>query len=152
MKTTFKLTGFKELEKALAEELPKATAKNVLRRSGIAVMERRIEARARELAPRERGELQDGITTKAVRAKRQRGGRYERSSGVEIATGPTGNPKGGNAAWQEDGTVNMPANPYMRPAADAEGENVIGDVREELAARIDKAKARIAKRAARKRK
>lgn len=148
-KTTFKMTGFKELERALAEELPKATAKAVLRRTGVSVMQRRIEQPARARAPRERGDLADGIVTKPVRAKRQRGGRYERASGVEIQTGPTGNPKGGNPAWQEDGTVNMPANPYMRPTIDAEAENVIADIRNVLAEQIEKAKARIARKAAR---
>lgn len=145
------MEGFAELERALAEDLPKATARNVLRRAGVATMQERIEGPARARAPRKRGDLADGIVTKPVRAKRQRGGRYERSSGVEIETGPTGNPEGGNASWQENGTVNMAANPYMRPTVDAEGERVIDDVRKVLAEQINKAKARIAKRLARKR-
>lgn len=143
-----KVSGFKELEKALAEELPKATAKNVLRRTAINSMQR-IEDKAKGLAPVERGKLRDGITTKTAKAARVSRTRFARSSGVEVLTGPTGRPEGGNPSWQEYGTVKMPAHPYMRPAADAEGLNVIEQVRDELAAQIEKAKARIARKAAR---
>ena len=146
-KTMIKTHGFKELERALAEELPKATAKNVLRRSATEVMQNRIESRARELAPKERGKLADGIVTKPVRAKRVSRTQYASQSGVAVATGPTGRPEGGNASWQEHGTANMPANPYMRSAVDAEGEAVIDDIREVLTAQIEKAKARIARKA-----
>lgn len=147
-KVTIQTHGFKELERALAEELPKATAKNVLRRSATNAM-KLIEDRARGLAPVERGRLRDGIVTKPTKAKRVSRTRFASSSGVEVATGPTGRPEGGNASWQEFGTVKMAAHPYMRPAADAEGHNVIDIVRTELALQIDKAKARIARKAAR---
>lgn len=149
MKITFKTQGFPELEKALAEELPKATAKNVLRRAGIAAMGR-IESKARQRVPVDDGTLRDSIATKPVRARRISRTQFARSTGVEIATGPTGRPAGGVGAWQEDGTVNMAANPYMRPAADEEAGAVIGDVRDELATQVGKAKTRIARRAAKK--
>lgn len=150
MTTTFKLTGFKELERALVEELPKATAKSVLRRTGINAM-KRIENRAKELAPRDDGALIASITTKPVKAKRTSRTRYESQSGITIATGPTSrraDDPGGNPAWQEFGTVNMPANPYMRPAADSEIPAVLNDVRDELALQIEKARKRIARKAA----
>lgn len=145
---TFKTQGFAELEKALAEELPKATAKAVLRRAGIAAMGR-IEERARQLVPVDEGRLRDGIVSKPVRAQRISATRFARASGVEIATGPTGRHGGGVGAFQEFGTVNMPANPFMRPAVDQEAEAVINDVRDELALQIGKAKTRIARKAAR---
>lgn len=148
MAVTVKLTGFKELEQALIEDLPKTTAKNVLKRSAITAMAK-LEARAKDLAPKDDGTLADSITTKPVKAKRASRTRYAASSGVTVATGPTGRPEGGNAAWQEFGTVHMAANPFMRPAADAEIEGVLEVVREELAAQIDKAKTRIARKAAR---
>jgi HK97 gp10 family phage protein len=144
------LRNFHELEKALAEELPKATAKNVLRRSMIDAMGK-VEARAKQLAPVDKengGALRDSITTKAARAKRSSRNRYETASGITVLTGPTGRQEGGNAAWQEDGTVNMPANPYMRPAADSEGPNVMDDVIAALTENIEKATARIARKAA----
>lgn len=146
----YKLIGFEELERALVEELPKATAKNVLRRAGINAM-KRIENRAKQLAPRDDGALAASITTKPVKAKRASRTKYEAQSGVTIATGPTSrrpDSPGGNAAWQEHGTVKMPANPYMRPSADSEGPAVINDIREELAIQIGKAKTRIARKAA----
>lgn len=149
MKLNVDLKGFRELERALAEDMPKATAKNQLRGAAIDSM-RRLEARAKQLAPVDDGQLRDSIRTKNVKAKRQRGSlRFARSSGVEVATGPTGRQEGGNAAWQEFGTVNQPPKGYMRGAADSEGQNVVDDVREILTARINKAKARIAKKAAR---
>lgn len=143
-----KLTGFRELERALAEELPKATARNVLRRTAIGAMDR-LKSRAQQLAPVGDGTLRDSITTKQAKAKRSKGSvKFDRSSGVEVLTGPTGREEGGYAAFQEFGTVNMPANPYMRPAADAEGQAVVEQVRDELAAQIEKAKERIARKAA----
>lgn len=148
MKVTIKTVGFRELEKALANDLPRATAKNTLRRSAVNVMKSRIESRARQLAPKERGQLADGIATKPTKAQRTSRTRYASQSGVSVSTGPTGRPEGGNAAWQEEGTVNMPANPYMRPAADSQGEAVINDIRDELATQIGKAKARIARKLA----
>lgn len=145
-----KLSGFRELEQALAEELPKATAKNVLRRSAIAAMQR-IEGRAEQLAPRRKGKLVASVTTKPAKAKRVSRTRFARSSGVEVWTGPIGKNEAGsgNPAWQEFGTVKMPPHPYMRPAADAEGGNVIAEIRQALTEQIAKAKARIAKKAAR---
>lgn len=150
MKT--KLKGFRELEKALAEEMPKATAKNTLRRTAVSVMKRRIEARAKQLAPVadvDGGQLRDSITTKTPKAKRVSQTRFAKSSGVEIWTGPTGREEGGNAAWQEFGTAHAPAQPYMRPAADTELAGVLDDLKDELTTQIGKAKDRIARKAAR---
>ena len=141
------MSGFRELERALSEDLPKATAKNVLKRSATAAM-KRIEDRAKQLAPRNTGETADSITTKNVAAKRVSRTRYARSTGVTVATGPTGHPAGGKAAFSEFGTVKSPAQPYMRPAADAEGQAVIKDVKEALTDQVDKAKKRIARKMA----
>lgn len=149
MASKIKLEGFAELENALKDELPKATAKNVLRRSGKTAMGR-IEDRAKQLVPVDDGQLHDSITTKPARAKRQRGSvKYAASSGITLLTGPTGRPEGGNAAWQEYGTVKMAAQPFMRPAIDEEAPNVIEDIRAELTTQIDKARKRIARKLAR---
>ncbi len=142
-----KLEGFRELERALAEDLPRATAKNTLRRAAVLAMAR-IEDRARDLAPKDEGNLAGDIKTKNVRATRLAGGRYARSTGVNVATGPVGREEGGNASFQENGTVNQPAQPYMRPAADAEGPQVIQDIRQVLTEQIRKAKERIARKLA----
>lgn len=145
-----KLSGWPELERALAEDLPRATGKNVLRKSMISAMGR-IENSAKAQAPVDDGELRDSITTKAVKAKRQRGSvRFARQTGLEVMTGPSvaGKVKRANASWQEYGTVNMQPNAYMRPAADTQGQNVVDDVIAELTIQIEKAKARIARKAA----
>ena len=135
------------MERSLAEDMPKATAKNTLRRAAINAM-KKIENHAKGLAPRDDGDLIESIKTKNVRAKRISATRFARSEGVTVATGPSGkNQAGGNAAWQEFGTVKNSAQPYMRPAADAQGQRVIDDIREELATQINKALARIAKKA-----
>ncbi len=147
MKVTVQTTGFKELERALVEDLPKTTAKAVLRRTALVAM-KPVETRAKELAPKDDGELAAGITTKPVKAQRVSRTKYASQNGVAVATGPTGRPEGGNAGWQEHGTVNMPANPFMRPSWDSEHEAVLDNVRTELAAQIDKAKARIARKLA----
>lgn len=145
---TFKTRGFAELERALVEDLPKATAKNVLRRTALTSMEP-LEERAQQLAPRDKGGLVQRITTKVVKARRTSRTRFETASGVTVATGPTGNQEGGGkAGWQEFGTVNMPANPYMRPAADSEIDTVLQNVRDEMTLQVGKAKARIARKLA----
>lgn len=149
MKTTIKLEGFKELERALAEDLPKATARNVLKRTAMNA-NKRIEDKAKELSPVDDGALRDRITTKPVKAQRISRTRFARSTGVAVATGPTGREEGGYGAFQEFGTVNMPANPFMLPAAHSEGQKVIAEVRDELKTQVEKAKARIARKLAKK--
>lgn len=151
------LKGFRELERALAEELPKATARNVLARTATNSIER-IRVRMGQLAPRDANDrdgdgnhLADTMKTQPVTAKRARGSvKFDRSSGVAVMTGPApvGKRARANAGWQEDGTVKMTPQSYARPAADAEGQNVINEVRDELALQANKAKARIARKAA----
>lgn len=141
------LSGFAELHRALAEELPKATAKAVLRRTAIKSMER-VRIGMADRAPKDEGDLAGSMATQVVKAQRISRTRYAASSGVSVITGPTGREEGGNAAWQENGTIDQPAQPYARPTADAEGMNVIADVKVELAAQINAAKGRIARKAA----
>jgi hypothetical protein len=152
------LKGFRELEKALAEELPKATARNVLRKSMIQSM-KRIETGMAQRAPHDPQDrdgdgnhLNETMKTQAVKAKRQRGSaKFARSTGIEVMTGPApvGKRARANAGWQEDGTVKMPPHAYARPTADAEGRRVVDEVIDVLRENIDKAKARVARKAAR---
>lgn len=148
---TFRMEGFKELERALAEDLPRATARNVLRRTANKSMER-VRTKMGQLAPKDDGDLAGSMKTQNVTAKRARGSvRFERSTGVQVMTGPA--PEGklnrSNAGWQEEGTVDMAPNAYARPAADSEGEAVVREVRDTLADEVNKAKARIARKLAR---
>lgn len=156
-KSVWSTKGFKELEHALVEELPKATAKNVLWRTAEGAM-KRLEEREKALAPVDPQDrdgdgkhLNETIKTERVKATRSRGSvKFDSRNGVEVRTGPApvGKRARANAGWQERGTVKMAANSYIRPAIDAEATNIIDDVKAELTAQIDKAKGRIAKRAA----
>jgi hypothetical protein len=150
------VSGFKELEKALAEELPKATARNVLNRTATDAMEP-MRVRMGQLAPYDPldrdddgNHLNETMRTQVAKARQARALGVDRQSGVVVLTGPAsvGKRARANAGWQEDGTVKMPANPYVRPAADAEGVKAIQSVRDILAGHIEKAKARIARKAA----
>lgn len=148
-----KLEGFRELDRALSE-LPKATAKNVLRRVGRAALEPMANMAAAK-APEESGALAFSIAVSEKRTPRARTStakfvapgvfRSDRKSSVEIAMGPAG---GMGALWyatfQEFGTVNMAAQPYMRPAWDAGAQRVLDSVKGDLKAEIDKAATRLA--------
>lgn len=146
------LKGFRGVEAALVEleQLSgrTATGKNAVRRGMMKAM-KRIEDRAKALAPVDDGALRESITTKNAKAQRQRGSvKFERQTGVEILTGPTGRQEGGYGAFQEFGTVNMAANPFMRPAADTEGQNVVNEVVDIIADEMAKSAARARKKAA----
>lgn len=124
------------------------TGKNAVKRGMLKAM-KRIEDHAKALAPKDKGKLALSITTKPVKAKRISRTRYAKSDGIAVQTGPKGKRvEGGNAAWQEFGTVDMPANPYMRPAADAEAQAVVDELAEILTVEVDKAVARARKKAA----
>lgn len=152
MRLSSRIEGFAGLEEALVEleQLTGRTntGKNAVRR-GMRKAMKRIEDRAKSLVPVDDGALRDSITTKNAKARRVKGSaKFERQTGVEIVTGPTGRQEGGYGAFQEFGTVNMPANPFMRPAADSEGERVIGEVADVLREEVMKAAARARKKAA----
>lgn len=153
MKFSTKTTGFEGLEDALIEleqfSGRTTTGKNAVQR-GIKKAMKRVENKAKSLVPVDDGDLRDSITTKKERAKRQRGSaKFARQTGISMLTGPTGKKEGGNPAWQEFGTVKMTPQPYMRPAADLEGERVIADVAKELQDAVMKSVARARKKAAR---
>lgn len=146
MKVVFETTGFRELERALAEELPRATAKATLRRAAKKALEL-VAEKARALAPVDDGDLANSIKVKSVRARRRRGQvRFDRSSGVELAAGPTFL---GYPYFQEFGTIKQRPQPFMRPAVDSEGRAAIDLVGQQLATEINRSKARIARKAAR---
>lgn len=150
MRIDFKTEGFAELERALAEDLPKAVAKGALRRAAIAAMEP-LREQMGALAPKETGQLARSMRTQPVKAQRAKGSvRFERQSGVQVQTGPA--PASlidrANAGFQEFGTVEMTANPYARPAAIEKAKAVIASVKIELTAQIAAAKQRIAKKLA----
>ncbi|KFG90735.1 phage protein, HK97 gp10 family [Sphingobium herbicidovorans NBRC 16415] len=115
MSETFKLTGMKELEQALAQigEVGKR------RRVGLKALRaggEPIARAARAIVPVDRGHLRESIDVSTSLAPSQRGDRGAVAS-LEIHVGPGQHPQ---AITQEFGTYKEPAQPFMRPAWEAE--------------------------------
>lgn len=157
--TTFKVEGLRDLDEALAE-LPKATAKNVLKRTLIKALGP-MEAQAEALAPKLTGELKAGFEIGTKLSKRQMaqhrrdvgltpvmtidGFRSNPSSAVYVFMGPHGSAK---SIVQEFGSVNQGPQPYMRPAWDSNKISALESIKDDLAEEIEKARARLARKAA----
>ena len=153
MKTSLEMKGFGGLKDGLRELEDFTgrtnTGKNAVKRGMLKAM-KRIEDHAKVLAPKDSEKLASTISTKPVKAKRISRTRFAKQDGIAVQTGPSGKRiEGGNAAWQEFGTVNMPANPYMRPAADAEGQAVVDDLATILQEEVGKSVERARRKAAR---
>lgn len=153
VRTTTKLTGFKELEKSLGE-LSRAAGTGVLRRAGTKAMEPMAKL-ASSLAP-------DDATTPPVdlhtsigvsaRARTGRGGLQDLEKGnrVNIHVGPAFDlERYARALVMEFGSYKDQPQPYMRPAFDQDGAAVIERLKPLIRAEIDKTVARAARRAAR---
>ena len=156
------LKGFDGIEEALVElervSGKTTTGRNVLTRAGTRALAG-LRDRMAELAPYDPNDrdgdgnhLRDTMRTQPAKARLARKLGTDRRSGVILLTGPApvGKRARSNAGWQERGTVKMPANAYVRPAADAEGNSVIEELAGLLAEEIEKAKTRMARKAARK--
>lgn len=168
-KTIVKTSGFRELDKALSE-LPKATARTTLRKAGIEAL-KPMQAAAKAKVPVDTGKLQQSIIIKpgfdpkfneqAAALFRATGSArgVKREKGVmKIGLGPSGRmrrtrkgkPTGIRvyAQVQEFGSVDQPAQPYMRPAWIEQQMAVLDHLKDSLAAAIDKSVKRIAKKKA----
>lgn len=126
-------------------ELPNTTAKNVMKR----VMIKRAEPiadRARQLVPVDQGHLRNSIHVATKLTRRQRGRhRKVHRDDVEVFVGPGADPA---AHLQEFGTSHHDAQPFMRPAWDATKDEFLAGVGADMWAEIEKAAARLAKKAA----
>jgi HK97 gp10 family phage protein len=144
MARTVKITGLRELEAALAD-LPKATGKNVLRR----VLRNRakpIETEAEANAPVLTGGLQSRIYTGTRLTRRQaQAVKKEGKSDVEIHVG-TSDPAG---LATEFGNYHQAAEPWLRPAWDANVSGVLDGIAADLGTEIEKAAQRLARKAGR---
>ncbi len=155
-----RVEGLRELDRAL-RELPKATGKNVLRR----VLRKRAEplrADAEARAPRDTGHLaaSAGIGTKLSRRQAQlqkeadgggprmtsEGWRSAKKHGVTMYVGFPSTPK---SIVQEFGNSDQPAQPFMRPAWDANKNGILDGLAQDLGDEIKRAADRLAKKAAR---
>jgi HK97 gp10 family phage protein len=163
--TVVSTSGFRDLERALAE-LPKATARNVLRRTLTKAGEP-IAEKARQLVPVDSAQLKNSI---AVSAKvKNKVGNAEYSAAMRAGLGKAAAAQamrdarrgaGGSFAEMyvgpaaragfyghlvEFGTSKMPAQPFMRPAWDAMQNTALVIMRAELGNEIIAAARRIAK-------
>lgn len=145
MKTTFKIEGLSDLDKALGT-LPKAVAKSTLRR----VLKDAAEPMARvarQKAPVNEHHLYDSIdvSTKLNRPQSRLHKKEDSKSFQEMFVG-TNNPAG---VQQEFGNVFHPAQPFMRPAWDAEKQPTLERITNSLWAEIEKSAKRVSKKAQR---
>ncbi|TZG23889.1 HK97-gp10 family putative phage morphogenesis protein [Sphingomonas montanisoli] len=142
---SLRTTGLRELDAALGK-LPKAVGKRVTRDALIEAGEVTAQA-ARALAPVDKGYLRESITVGSKLSRSQRKALETRSS-VEVYVGPGPHPQG---IMQEFGTFKEPAQPFMRPAWDATGEQVLGRTGVILSDAVMKAAARHARKEAKRR-
>ncbi len=152
MKTTVKVEGLKELEAALSE-LPKSTAKAVLRRT-LKKAGEPIAASARALAPDDPNtggnDLKSSIAVSTKLSPRQKGVhkkmfKDDRAS-VEmfVGAGPLS-----QATQQEFGNVNHGPQSFMRPAWDGKQNEALNIIKSEMWNEIEAAAKRLARKAAR---
>jgi len=147
MKTAFRVEGLRELDAALSELTKQTTRRGVARRA-LKEAGEPIRERMEQLAPDDRRtdapfDLKQSIALSS-RQKSGRATKYRKESPTEVTVfiGPTkeGYPQ---AIMQEFGTVHHAAQPYMRPAWDAEGGGrALERIKKTLRAAIDKAVAR----------
>jgi HK97 gp10 family phage protein len=143
---TFRIEGLSEMDAALGE-LKKATAKGVLRRVGKAALVPMADA-AEANAPVLTGHLRDTITvgTKLTSRQSRLAKKAEDKDFVTVYMGPNDQA----AVPQEVGTVDEPAQPFMRPAFEQEARPTIDRVANLMRPEIDKTVARARARALKK--
>lgn len=128
------------------ELLAKSTQKNVVRRT-LRKAGEPVADTAAALAPHATGNLAFSIVVATQLTRRHKAEQRNRASEVEVYIGPAGGTGAlFYASAQEFGTIVTHANPFMRPAWDAQKENVLTMIILGLGTEVDKA----AKRAARK--
>ncbi len=162
---TLKMRGFRELDAALGE-LPAHLRKPTLMRIAKAALEpMREQAQAnahqsnhpytigsfekgtlRSVLP---GRLKESIAISEKRTRRAKKTR-EPKRGIKIAMGvASGNGALFYGAFEEFGTIDTPAHPFMRPAWDAEAEATVNRIAESAMAEIKATANRSAKRLSR---
>jgi HK97 gp10 family phage protein len=152
VKQTFRIEGLAALDRALAE-LPKATAKGVLRRAGTKAMQIMADEAIR-LAPDDPNTQAPHDLKSSIKvSSKQKSGRQtqrapEGKGNVRIYMGPTkdGYPQ---AIPQEFGAVQHGPNPYMRPAFETKKIDVLESLATDLGDELMKTAARIRARTAR---
>jgi HK97 gp10 family phage protein len=138
----FKVSGFKELERNL-RKLPQEIAGKVLRESlrkaAQPVVEQAKTAAPRSTDPGSQGHLADSIALRSFKTE----GLDDLE--VNLWLGPS--PKHFYGMFHEFGTRKMPARPFLRPAWDAQGNEVLDAFGRLLGAAIEKAARKLHKAA-----
>jgi HK97 gp10 family phage protein len=121
MSQRIKLHGLKEVEQALGRvktATARSKARRILKEAG-----EPIARAARNLAPRDEYDLVESIDVSPVLNRSQRRQQPRGSfADVEMHVGPTGLPQ---SILQEFGTFKEPAQPFMRPAWEANKEGTL---------------------------
>ncbi len=138
---TFKIEGLADLDEALAE-LPRATARNVLKRV-LVEQGQPIKDAGEALAPKDTGGLKASYTVGTKLSRRQKG-LNRKESDVEVYIGPGPAPK---STQTEFGNAHQAAEPHLRPAFDGNVMKVLNGIKDSLAKEIEKARNRLAKKA-----
>lgn len=139
----FRIEGLQECERAL-RELPKATGKNVLKRTLLKAAEPIAEAWGR-LTPVFRGTLKKSVGAGTKLSRRQKA-QHQKQSDVEVFVGAGPLPQ---AHMSEFGTAHQAPKPAGRPAWDNNKMKALESINSDLWAEIEKARARLAKKAER---
>lgn len=154
------IEGLRELDRALGD-LPKATAKNVLKRV-LLKRAKPLEDAARANAPVDIGHLAASAAA-TTRLSRRQARLHRRESGGgarRTAEGWRSDPKGDvfvfvgfpsspKSIVQEFGSIDQSPQPFMRPAWDAEQRGILEGLKTDLWTEIDKAAKRLARKQAR---
>jgi HK97 gp10 family phage protein len=139
-----RVDGLREIQDAL-HQLPKATAKNVMRRV-LKARAQPIAEKARQLVPVDEGDLRDSIVVSTKLAKSQKKtNKKEHRDEVEMFVGPDNRPQ---AHWMEFGTFKDQAQPFMRPSWDSTKDDLLTGIAHDLWKEINKAADRMARKAA----
>lgn len=141
------LKGFRELDRILSEDLPKATAKRILRKIAKDALEPMADVAAAK-APEDKGLLAFSVAVSEQRTRRVKKEQRSKSS-IEVAMGPaSGLGTLYYATHTEFGTIDTRPQPYMRPAWDGGKGRALDYVKDNLGDVIRKAAARHAKKTA----
>lgn len=139
----FKIEGLSDLDGAL-KELPKATSRNVLLR----VLKKAGQPIANDgeaRAPKRTGKLAQSYTVGTKLSRRQKK-LHSKESDVEVFVGPTPHPK---SVQTEFGNSHQAPDPHLRPAWDSNNRSALENITKDLAEEIEKARARLARKAER---
>lgn len=143
-------------------ELPRATQRNTLKKAARLALQPTFET-IRDSAPVRTGKLRDsvrldiGIDDPAFRARARaafratgsaKGVKKTKGGGNIQASIRVGGAKAFHAPFIEFGTVKMAADPFVRPAFDADSGQMVDRLREFLGVEVRKAAARRAKKLA----